>query len=238
MRKVLIKSSLDELGTAAAGLFVAIALESIALRGAFSVALAGGATPRALYSLLGSDKYRQKVNWSKADFYFGDERNVSPDAVDSNYRMANETLLSPLGIRATKVHPWKTELGPVEAASEYESKLRANGPIDLILLGLGADAHTASLFPHTEALREKEKLAVANWVAQLEDHRLTMTFPAINSARDVVFLVSGNEKAGAVAAVLEGKAQTDDYPGQGVKPTSGNLTWLLDEAAASKLRKK
>jgi 6-phosphogluconolactonase len=236
VRKVLIKNNLDELGDAAAGLFVAIAIESIAMRGKFSVALAGGATPRALYSLLGSDKYKKKVNWSKVTFFFGDERNVPADADDSNYRMANETLLAPLGINAKKVHRWKTELEPTESAADYETRLRANGPLDLVLLGLGSDAHTASLFPQTKALNEKEKLAVANWVEKLDDHRLTLTFPAINAAQDVMFLVSGKEKADAVAGVLEGESRPDDLPAQRVKPTSGNLFWLFDVAAASGLK--
>ena len=118
MRKILIKNDLDELSAAAAGLFVAVALESIALRGSFSVALAGGSTPRALYSLLASDKYRQKVNWSKVNFFFGDERNVPADSDESNYRMANETFLSPLRIHPSSVHRWQTELGPSEAAAD------------------------------------------------------------------------------------------------------------------------
>ena len=238
MRKILIKNNLDELSEAAAGLFVAIAIESIAMRGKFSVALAGGSTPRAFYSLLGSDKYKEKVKWSKVTFFFSDERNVLPDSDDSNYRMANETLLAPLGINAKKVHRWKTELDPSEAAAEYEARLQTNGPLDLVLLGLGPDADTASLFPHTEALKEKQRLAVANRVEKLGEDRLTMTFPAINAADDVMFLVSGKEKADAVAAVLEGDSRPDDLPAQRVKPADGNLFWLLDVTAASGLRQR
>ena len=235
MRKILIKNNLDEVSEAAAGLFVAMAIESIAMRGKFSVALAGGSTPRALYSLLASEKYRNKVQWPKLRFFFGDERNVPPDSSESNYRMANETLLAPLGIASKTVHRWKTELGPQEAASEYELEMQANGPVDLVLLGLGPDAHTASLFPHTAALNEHEKLAVENWVEKLNAHRLTMTFEAINAARDVMFLVVGKDKADAVAGVLEGNSRPDDLPAQGVKPVNGNLFWLLDTEAASRL---
>ena len=238
MQRVLIKNNLDELTTAAVGLFIATAIESIAMRGKFSVALAGGSTPRAAYSQLASDTYREKVDWSKVTFFIGDERNVSPDSDESNYRMANETLFAPLGINSKKVHPWKTELDPSEAAAEYQNKLQANGPLDLIILGLGPDAHIASLFPHTEALQETERLAVANWVEELGDHRLTMTFPAINAARDIIFLVSGDEKAGAVASVLEGPYRPDDLPAQRVKPASGNLIWLLDAHAAARLKQR
>lgn len=237
-QKILIKNDLDEISEAAAGLFVAIAIEAVATRGKFSVALAGGSTPRALYSLLASEKYREKIKWSKVRFFFGDERNVPPDSTESNYRMANETLFTPLGVDAKTVHRWKTELDPPDAASEYERELQANGPLDLVLLGLGSDAHTASLFPRTDALDERERLAVANWVENLGDHRLTMTFAAINAARDVVFLVSGSEKANAVAEVLEGRSRSDDLPAQRVKPVNGNLFWFLDNAAASRLKKR
>jgi 6-phosphogluconolactonase len=238
MRQVLIKSNVEELNKAAAGLFVAASIESNALRGKFSVALSGGSTPRGLYLLLASDKYRSKIDWSKTTLFFGDERNVPPDSDQSNYRMAAEALLSPLKIPAKNIHRWETERGPVEAAADYEIKLRSNGPLDLVLLGLGADAHTASLFPNTDALHEKEKFAVANWVEKLDDHRLTMTFPAINATRETIFLVAGGDKAEAVASVLEGKSRAKEYPAQGVKPTSGNLTWLLDEPAASKLKRR
>lgn len=236
VRKILIRNNVDELNTTAAGLVIAIALESIELRGKFSIALAGGSTPRSLYTLLASDNYRKKIDWSKVTFFFGDERNVPPDSDESNFRMANESLLSPLGIRSTKVNRWKTELEPVNAAAEYEVKLEENGPLDLVLLGLGPDAHTASLFPHTHALREKEKLAVANWVEKFQTNRLTMTYTAINQARDVMFLVAGQEKSDAIAAVLEGKTRVEEFPAQGIKPTSGSLTWVIDEPASSKLK--
>ncbi|HKP68041.1 MAG TPA: 6-phosphogluconolactonase [Pyrinomonadaceae bacterium] len=238
MRQILRKSNVEELNKAAAGLFVAAAIESVALRGKFSVALSGGSTPRALYTLLASDNYRNKIDWSKTTIFFGDERNVPPDSHESNYRMADETLLTPLKIRTRNVNRWKTERGPVEAAADYDSQLRSNGPLDLVLLGLGPDAHTASLFPNTDAIREKEKLAVANWVEKLNDHRLTMTFPAINSAREVMFLVAGGDKADAVASVLEGKSRLDEYPAQGVKSSAGNVIWLIDAAAASRLKNK
>ena len=235
VRTIQIKNNIQELSDTAAAMFVATARDIIAKRGSFSVALAGGSTPRELYSLLASTHYRDKVDWSKLIFFFGDERNVPPDSPESNYRMANETLLSPLGIDTANVHHWLTELPTQQAAEEYDNRLSANGPLDLVLLGLGADAHTASLFPNTQALHETEKLAVVNWVEKIGAHRLTMTFPAINYADTVMFLVAGGEKAPAVRNVIEGDFYPDDFPAQLVQPHSGNLVWLLDKAAASDL---
>jgi 6-phosphogluconolactonase len=155
--------------------------------------------------------------------------------------MANETLLAPLDIIPDNVHRWRAELSDsFEAADEYQVELvellgSRNGSIDLVLLGLGNDAHTASLFPNTSALGESERLAVANWVEKLDTYRLTLTPPAINAARNIVFLVSGNEKATAVAQVIEGEFRPDDFPAQIVIPDDGTVYWLLDEAAASLL---
>src|SRR5215203_457093 len=178
MYHILIKKDLEDLSSAAADLFSVIANDSIARKGFFSVALSGGTTPRSLYSLLASDRYRDSIDWSKVRIFFGDERNVPHDSPESNYRMACETLIDPLGIPEENVSRWQTELGPDDAADRYQQELEKNGPLDLILLGLGRDAHTASLFPNTAALREKEKLAVANRVEELKTYRLTLTFTA------------------------------------------------------------
>ena len=234
MRTILIKKNAVELAVTAAEAFVEIAHAAIAERGKFSVALSGGSTPAALYSLLAGE-YRNRIPWNKALFFFGDERNVPPDSPESNYRMASETLLEPLGIEGPAVIRWQTELGATEAAAEYDRHMAAGGPHDLILLGLGSDGHTASLFPNSSALRETEKLAVANWIDKFNDFRLTMTFPAINRSTCAMFLVSGIEKAGAVRSVLEGEFRPDEYPAQMVGPEQGQLLWLLDEAAASGL---
>ncbi len=187
----------NALSAVAANLFVDIARNSITLNGSFTVVLAGGSTPRKLYSLLASDHYRHELDWKKVTFFFGDERHVPPDSDQSNYRMANETFLSPLNIAPENVHRWQAELADSsDAADKYEAKLRdhlgsKNGSLDLVLLGLGEDGHTASLFPLTSALGESERLAVANWVEKLNTHRLTLTSKAINVARNIVFLVSG-----------------------------------------------
>jgi 6-phosphogluconolactonase len=174
-------------------------------------------------------------------FFFGDERHVPPDSDESNYRMANETLLAPLDISPKNIHRWQAELSDTSVvADHYQDELQAllephRGSIDLVLLGLGDDAHTASLFPNTAALGESERLAVANWVEKLDAYRLTMTPLTINGARNIIFLVSGQEKAKAVAQVLEGEFRPEDYPAQLVIPQDGVVYWLLDEAAASQL---
>lgn len=240
-RETIITKDIDELSRAAAEVFTNIASASIDEAGTFSVALSGGSTPRKLYSLLASDTHRSAIDWTRVSFFFGDERHVPPDSEQSNFRMANETLLGPLEIASDRVLRWMAELSDVEAcAAEYENKLRdyfqsEGRRLDLILLGLGDDGHTASLFPQTEALHELERLAVSNWVKKLDAFRLTMTFPAINDAANVIFLVSGSDKAEAVASVIEGEFRPDDFPAQLVQPVDGNLFWLLDEAAASEL---
>jgi len=220
MRQILIKQNPDELAKAAVDQFAQIANRSIVAHGSFSVALAGGATPHHLYALLASDNHRLKLDWSRVDFFFGDERHVAPDSDQSNYRMAKETLLEPLDISASRVHRWQSELPDAnEAAKAYEDELReyferSGRRLDLVLLGLGEDGHTASLFPNTPALGEIERLAVANRVEKLNTDRLTMTFSSINGASNVMFIVSGRYKAEAVQHVLEGEFRPDDLPAE------------------------
>src|SRR5687767_14620510 len=239
-REIIVKKDSADLSAHAAELFVSIGAEAVQARGSFSISLAGGSTPRKLYSLLSNDPYRSALDWSKVVFFFGDERNVPPVSPDSNFRMANETLLEPLGISPEHIFRWRTELGPEAAADGYEALLRQHMVVDghgfdLVLLGLGSDGHTASLFPRSIALQECERLAVANWVDHLADYRLTVTFPTINRSSNVIFLVSGSEKAPVVAEVLEGAFQPDDLPAQFVIPENGPLYWLLDRGAAGNL---
>lgn len=237
MPKILIRKDIVGLSAAAAERFVELANAAIRSRGSFVVALAGGNTPRELYRLLASKQYRTAVDWKNVSVFLGDERNVPADSPESNFRMVSEELLRPLGIDETNSFRWRTELGdPAAIATRYEELLRAKLPLDLVLLGMGSDAHTASLFPNTAALHETKRLAVANWVEKLTDYRFTMTFPVINGASNVMFLVSGSEKADAVATVLEGEFSPDEYPAQLVKPVEGDLYWLLDEAAAGALQ--
>jgi len=242
MKEVIVSNDTGELSHRAADKLVDISRESIAASGRFTVALSGGSTPKALFRLLSSDAYRNEVGWSNTLFFFGDERNVPPDAEESNFRMANEHLFTPLGISDEKIFRWKTELGdPSAAADDYEAKLRSTidtkVPIfDLIFLGMGPDGHTASLFPYTNALDETGRLAVANPVPQMNTTRLTLTYPAINAARNVAFLIAGAEKADMLAKVIDGNGDLHELPSCGIDPKNGRLFWFVDSAAAARLK--
>ena len=220
--------------------FARAAGEAIADRGTFRVALAGGSTPRPLYARLTRSPYRTSIRWDRVRFFWGDERCVPPDSERSNYRMARETLLEPLGIAPRQVFRMKGEQEPVRAARDYEKILRKEfrsrpSRLDLVLLGLGSDGHLASLFPGTAALAEGRRLVAANSVAKFSEWRLTLTYRAINAARRIVFLVSGAEKAAPLARILEKRRGWQDLPASHVAPRRGTLVWLADEAAASKL---
>lgn len=232
---------IEALNHFAAEKFVEIAVQSIKERGYFTVALAGGSTPKSLFQLLTTEKFVNQIDRAKVFFFFGDERNVLPDNEESNFKMASRTLLEPLGITENRTFRWQTELKDTEKiAADYEEKIKEFFNLsknefprfDLVLLGMGADGHTASIFPHTKALDETERLAVANRVEKLETTRLTMTFPVINNAANVMFLVSGAEKAPALREVLKGDYQPDKFPAQKVKLNNGNLLWLADNQAA------
>jgi 6-phosphogluconolactonase len=205
------------------------------------VVLAGGSTPRKLYHVLTEPPYRAAVPWNKVYFVFGDERCVPPDHEDSNYRMAHEALLGPLEIPEHHVLRMKGEQRPVDAARRYEVRLGdlfLYGPkrkFDLVLLGIGSDGHTASLFPGTEALDEQERWVVANEVPQLDAWRLTMTFPALNSARRVLFLATGEEKARVIAEAFGGLEHAAPHPCERVAPIGARREVLIDHAAASRI---
>jgi 6-phosphogluconolactonase len=229
---------------AAAERFVASARDAIADHRRFSVALSGGSTPRALYSLLAARPYHDQVDWSRVWVFWGDERTVPPTDPESNYRMAREAMLYHVPIPTTQVFRMHGEhADPEKAAALYEVDLRrafalAPGEVprfDLILLGMGPDGHTASLFPHTAALHVADRLVVANHVEKLATWRLTLTAPVINNAAQVDFLVVGADKASALARVLQGPRDPDELPSQLVAPADGETIWLLDRAAASQL---
>jgi 6-phosphogluconolactonase len=216
----------QELARGAAEYFVARSGEAVAQKGFFSVALSGGSTPKALYQLL----VDLDVPWSRIHFFWSDERHVPPDHPDSNYRMAYEAMLSRVPVPEGNIHRVHGENpDAAEAANEYEQTLL---PLDLLLLGLGTDGHTASIFPGSEVLHETARLVAAPWVEKLNTYRITMTLPLINNSAAVLFLISGAEKAGIVKEVLEGPKQ---YPAQFVQPTHGRLLWMLDKDAASRL---
>lgn len=240
----IIAADAEELNKLAAAKFVSLARDAITKKGKFTIALAGGSTPKGLYKLLATAKFRALLDWSKVYFFFGDERMVSSVADESNYRMANENLLQPLGIKPENVFRWQTELENAETiADEYEETIKKFFDLrekefprfDLILLGMGDDGHTASLFPFSPALDETNKIAVANRAEKLNATRLTLTFPAINNAANVAFLVGGEKKAEILQAVLLGEIEPEKYPSQNVRPINGNLFWLLDKESARNL---
>ena len=216
-----------ELARGAAEHFVALAQKD-----SFTVALSGGSTPKVLYQLL-ADQFQTQVPWTRIQFFWSDERHVPPDHPDSNYRMAHETLLSRVPVPESNVHRVHSENpNAQEAADEYEKIIVPR--LDLILLGLGADGHTASIFPGSEVLHETQRLVAAPWVEKLNTYRITMTLPLLNNGASILFLVSGAEKAEIVKEVLEGPKK---YPAQAVQPMNGELIWMLDRDAARNLNR-
>lgn len=234
---LIVHNDKQQLAEAAARDFADRAASAIERFDRFTVALAGGSTPEATYELLARD-YADRVEWGKVHVFFGDERTVPPDHEDSNYRMAKESLLDHVSVGS--VHRMRGELDPDEAASAYEEELRdffgdeEFPSLDLILLGIGDDGHTASLFPRTPALEASDRWVVANPVEKLETVRLTLTAPLINAARAVDFLVAGEGKAEALKMVLEGDADPREYPARLVR-SAGETTWMVDRTAASLL---
>jgi len=231
----------EAISLAAAEQVVSMAKQAIAQRGVFHMALSGGSTPKRLYRHLASDAYIDQVDWRRIHIYFGDERSVPPADGDSNYRMACEAMLDHLPIPAEQVHRMAGEREDLaQSAREYGELLQRNLPadqgwpvFDLVLLGMGDDGHTASLFPGTTALNEQDAPVVAVQVPQLDTWRITLSYPVINHARQVLLLVAGGSKAGRLLEVLV-TAAPGSYPVQGVAPT-GELLWYLDRAASAKL---
>ncbi|CAN5658629.1 6-phosphogluconolactonase [soil metagenome] len=227
----------EELAEAAASEFATRAAGAIEERGRFTAVLAGGSTPRATFEILARD-YAGRIDWGKVHVFFGDERSVPPDDEDSNYRMASEALLDHVPVAS--IHRMQGELPPEEAAEAYEEELRDFfGPdelpeFDLILLGIGGDGHTASLFPETSALEVHDRWVVANPVLKLETTRITLTVPVINAAHAVYFLVAGEGKADALGQILSGDADPREYPASLIQP-QGGPKWMLDQPAASEL---
>ena len=243
----------QELFEAAGEEVVRAATQAVEQRGRFTIALSGGSTPKSLYNLLATNA-KSALPWDRMFFFWGDERHVPPTDPDSNYRMADETMLSKIPVKVENIFRFPAENPDAAAAAEsYEQTLKKFFALDLsdkksdekkhsefprfdlILLGMGPDGHTASLFPGTTALEEKSRLAVANWVEKLKTNRLTLTLPVLNAARNVAFLVSGIDKAPVLHEVLESDAPGEQYPSKLIRPTDGKLLWLIDRAAASQL---
>lgn len=219
---------------------------AVQARGVARIAISGGSTPKTTFKLLANpaEPYRARMPWDKLQIYWVDERCLPPDHPDSNYHMTRESLLDHVPISEDQVHRIQGELDPQEAAAKYESELRnqfrlegAQGPVfDVLALGMGDDGHTASLFPHTEALHEMMRLAVANYVPQQKyNWRITLTWPVIVEARALFFLIAGKDKAEPLSRVLQGSYDPEQFPSQLIQPRNGNLLLLLDQQAASLL---
>ena len=241
-QKVIICADRQALNVRAAELWVEICSEAIRARGQASVALSGGSTPKSLFELMATPEWSRKVDWSKTHLFWGDERAVPANDPQSNYRMAKEAMISKLSIPEANVHPVQTELGPQKAAEAYEKTLRQFFPgdawpqIDFNLLGLGENGHTASLFPHTKLLHENKRWVAAECIEEVHMDRITMTAPAINHSRQIVFFISGASKADVVKEVKEGPRDPERLPAQLIKPEGGSLLWLLDKDAGSKIK--
>jgi 6-phosphogluconolactonase len=241
-RRIEVVPSAEDLVHVAGELINAAALISIAQRNAFRIALAGGSTPRPLYEYLAVDPY---IDWRKWHIFWGDERSVPPTDPESNYAMARTSLLDQLDTPPGLVVRVPAELDPAEAALRYEQSVRELVPsfrteetgfvprFDMVVLGMGDDGHTASLFPYTSALSESERLVVANSVPQLNTTRITFTYPLINSARRILVLVNGEKKAEALRSVISGPYDPQRLPIQALNPVDGQIVWLVDEAAFS-----
>jgi 6-phosphogluconolactonase len=235
----------ERLAQAAAEHFVSTAENAIQTRGVFSVSLSGGTTPMLLYRLLASEPYSERVDWSRTQVFWGDERCVPPDNPESNYYHAKKVLLDNIPLPEENVHRILAEKKPEQAAEDYEETLlkffsslsdeeeRSNASFDLVLLGMGDDGHTASLFPGTLAIHEDTRWVMAQYIDRLAAWRITLTPAILNRAVHITFLVSGAGKSYTLQRVIYGSYQPDRYPAQIIKPVNGELTWFVDEAAAA-----
>ena len=221
-----------------------IVKESIALYGRFTIALTGGTTPGEAYSLLGSEPIKSQIDWQRVHIFWGDERCVPQNNPDSNFYLAQEVLLDKIAIPKSHIHPMPADQPDRDVASqaytvEMQHTFGTNGipSFDLIHLGMGPEGHTASLFPHQASLHEIHRLVMPVSVPKPPPDRLTFTPPLLNAARNVLFLVTGSDKAEALHAVLEGEYQPDEYPAQIVRPTNGEVVWMLDRAVAQKIQR-
>jgi 6-phosphogluconolactonase len=243
--RVSIAGDPSELALEGAQLFVRLAVEKVAEKGLFTVALSGGSTPKRMFALLADEPFRSRVPWRSIGFFWGDERTVGPEHPDSNFRMAKEALLSKVNVSADNIFRMRGEdADHDQAARDYSETIQkffsAETPaafpaFDLVLLGMGPDGHTASLFPGSDALKVDDRICVANFVSKFDTWRITLSAREINQAKEIAFLVAGADKAAPLHEVLEGPSQPELYPSQLIQPGSGNLVWMVDEAAAAQL---
>lgn len=244
-REVQILADAAAIARRAAERIIESAAAAVKERGVFTISLAGGSTPKTLYTLLATDPaFKSKMPWDKTQFFFGDERHVPPDDSESNFRMANESMLSKLSLKPEQVLRIKAEYEDAEkAAKEYEQTLRSSFKLsdgqlprfDVLLLGMGDEGHTLSLFPGTKALHDNGRLVMSNWVGKFFTTRITTTAPVASNSALVIFMITKADKALALKAVLEGPYEPEQLPSQLIQPKKGKLLWLLDPTAASKL---
>ena len=243
MSQIVVCKDLDDLSSKVAAEVLSFANDFVRSAGKFTVCLAGGNTPKALYALLATDAFAAKIPWDQCHFFWGDERCVPPDHGDSNYRMAREAFLSKVPVSESQIYRMMAEKPPDLAALRYEATLKAHfnsragdfPRFHLVFLGLREDGHTASLFPDSEALEVQDRAAVACYVNSLKTHRLTLTLPVFNRAANVFFLVSGSSKAQILARVLQPPDNSKPLPAQRIRPQDGRLVWFVDQAAARNL---
>lgn len=244
-REVRILPDANAIARRAAEKIVEAAAAAVNEKGIFTISLAGGSTPKTLYNLLATDPvFKSQMPWAKTQFFFGDERHAPPDDSESNFRMANESMLSKVALKPEQVIRIKGEYEETEkAAKEYEQTLRAwfklsDGQLprfDVLLLGMGDEGHTLSLFPGTKALQDNGRLVMSNWIGKLYTERVTITAPVANHSALAIFMVTKADKALALKAVLEGRYEPEQLPSQLIQPKNGKLLWLVDTTAASKL---
>jgi 6-phosphogluconolactonase len=235
-------SNLEALSLRAASIFVSASRDSIGTKKRFAVAISGGSTPRRLYTLLGSQAYRHQVDWRHVHFFWADERCVPKDDEASNFRTAFDTLLSKVALPDKNIHRIKGEEAPDNAARDYEEEVKrflgeSERPrFDLIILGMGEDGHTASLFPGSKSLEETVRLAIPVYLEEPKKNRITLTLPALNNADQILFLVTGASKAPVLSEILGERGKKKGFPAGLIRPANGNVTWLIDHEAAAKLR--
>ncbi len=240
MGDIKVFQDVETLTTYAVREFINLSQRAIDARGYFSVALSGGSTPRPVYQTLADPKNQNEIAWSNVHLFWGDERHVPPDHTDSNYRMVKQVLIDKVPVPPDNVYRVAAEMDVRMAAFHYEERLRCfftgGWPrFDLIFLGMGTDGHTASLFPHSAGLNEEYRWFIANFAPQEEEWRLTLTKNAINHARQICVLVQGEDKAEMVSEVFTGEKEPYEKPIQFISPSDGQITWLMDQAAASRL---
>jgi len=239
--KIEVLPDLEALSLRAASIFVSASRDSIVTKKRFAVAISGGSTPRRLYMLLGSEAYRHRVDWPRVHLFWADERCVPKEDEESNFRTAFDALLSKVALPDKNIHRIKGEEAPDKAAGDYEEEIRrffgeSERPrFDLIMLGMGEDGHTASLFPGSKSLEETVRLAIPVYLEEPKKNRITLTLPVLNDADQILFLVTGPSKAAVLSEILGDGEKKKGFPAGLIRLAHGNITWLIDHEAAGKL---